>query len=308
MPLSIRRPLLVCAGLALAVTSFGPHIAAAQDADPVATVNGEAITKADLDRAEANLDPQFAKIPEDKRRAAALSAVIEVRLLANKAKEEGLDKTDEFAERMEFLRERALHSAFIEKNVTGAVTEDEVRARYDKEIADTPPTNEVHARHILVETKEEAEKVIDQLDEGGDFAEIAKEKSKDGAAAQGGDLGYFSEGQMVEPFEKAAFALDVGSYTEEPVKTQFGWHVIKVEDKRAKQPPAFDKVKDQIRDVLVRQKYIEAVSQIREAAEVDVKDADLKKAFDAIEGAGKAAAQGEEDAATPDADDASDEK
>ena len=174
-----------------------------------------------------------------------------------------------------------------------------MRASYDKQIAEAPAVNEVRARHILVKTKEEAEAIIKQLEEGGNFEEIAKEKSTDGAAANGGDLGYFTSGQMVPEFEKAAFALNPGEHSKEPVETQFGFHVIKVEDKRAKQPPAFDAVKDRVRSLLVREKYVEEVSALRDAAEVDVKDPALKEFIDGIEKQREGAASGNGDAAEP---------
>lgn len=279
----IRRPLVLCAGIALAFAVFSATPGTAQEEAVVATVNGTPITESDLQRAEGELDPRFARLSQDKRRAAALSAMIEIRLLADKAEEEGLDKTEEFGKRMEFLRERALHSAFIEQDVAGTITDKQVRARYDKRIADTPPANEIRARHILVDTKKEAEEIIGALDAGGDFAEIAKEKSKDGSAEKGGDLGYFAPGQMVGPFEKAAFGLDVGEYTEKPVKTRFGWHVIKVEDKRAQQPPSFEEVKDRIRAAMIREKYLAEVARIRAAASVDVTDETLRNTLESLE-------------------------
>ena len=196
---------------------------------------------------------------------------------------DGLDKTPEFQRRIEFLRERTLHSALVEADVAGKITDAEIRARYDQEVANTPPVNEVHARHILVKTKEEAVDIIKQLDGGAKFEDIAKAKSSDGSAAQGGDLGWFGPGQMVPEFEKAVFALEVGAYTKEPVQTQFGWHVIKVEDKRTQQPPAFDKVKDQVRSVLLREKYFALVKSVRAGAKVEIADPELKKGVEQVE-------------------------
>lgn len=280
---SFRRFLAVQVGAGLMLVAVGFMPAHAADADVVATVNGMEITEGDLAVAGEEYGAQFGNLPEPQRRAALLSALIEIRLLASQAEEKGLADGEDFAKRMAFLREQALHAAFIEKVVDGAVSEDEVRASYDKQIADAPAVNEVRARHILVKTKEEAEAIIKQLEEGGNFEEIAKEKSTDGAAANGGDLGYFTSGQMVPEFEKAAFALNPGEHSKEPVETQFGFHVIKVEDKRAKQPPAFDAVKDRVRSMLVREKYVEEVSALRDAAEVDVKDPALKEFIDGIE-------------------------
>ncbi|MAS13760.1 MAG: peptidylprolyl isomerase [Nitratireductor sp.] len=296
---SFRRFLAVQvgAGLTLAAVGFMPAYAA--DADVVATVNGMEITEGDLAVAGEEYGAQFGNLPEPQRRAALLSALIEIRLLASQAEEKGLADSEAFAKRLEFLRQQALHAAFIEKVVDGAVTEEQVRASYDKQIAEAPAVNEVRARHILVKTKEEAEAIIKQLEEGGNFEEIAKEKSTDGAAANGGDLGYFTSGQMVPEFEKAAFALNPGEHSKEPVETQFGFHVIKVEDKRAKQPPAFDAVKDRVRSLLVREKYVEEVSALRDAAEVDVKDPALKEFIDGIEKQREGAASGNGDAAEP---------
>jgi peptidyl-prolyl cis-trans isomerase C len=250
----------------------------------IATIDGQPVTEADLQQALKDLDQQFARLPEDQRRAAALSAMIEIRLLAAKAVADGIDKTPEFQRRMEFLRQRTLHSALVETEVAGKITDAEIRARYDQEVAAQPPVNEVHARHILVKTKEEAVDIIKQLDGGADFEKLANEKTNDPSGkTSGGDLGWFGPGQMVPEFEKAAFALNIGEYTKEPVQTQFGFHVIKVEDKRAKQPPAFDEVKDQVKSLLLREKYFALVKSVRDAAKVDIADPALKQAVDALE-------------------------
>jgi peptidyl-prolyl cis-trans isomerase C len=278
-----RRALsLTAIGAAVLLSLAGsPH---AQEDKVLATVAGEPVTEADLQVAIDDLDQQFARLPEEQRRAAALSAVIEIRLLAAEAKAKGYDKDEAYLRRKAFFDLRSLHSEVVDKEVAGKITDEEIRKRYDAEIAATPPANEVRARHILVPTKEEGDAVVKQLDEGGDFEAIAKEKSKDpGSGAQGGDLGYFGQGQMVPEFEKAAFALDVGSYTKEPVQSQFGWHVIKVEDKRAKQPPAFEQVKEQFRSLLLRENYFALVKQLREKGDVDVTDPALKAAVDAQE-------------------------
>ena len=276
----------IFAALALALTSSVSLPAMAQDAAAdsakvLARVNGVDITQGDLDMAAADLDPQFARLPEEQRRLAALAALIDIKALAVKAEADKLDQTDDFKARMAFLKDRALHNELFKLEIVDKITDDEVRARYDKEVAATPPQNEVRARHILVKTKEEAQAVIKELDGGGSFEEIAKAKSTDGAAAQGGDLGYFGAGQMVPEFEKAAFALEVGSYSKEPVQTQFGFHVIKVEDKRVQQPPAFDQVKDQVRSILLRERYTEMVEKLRSELKVEYTDPEVEKAMKA---------------------------
>lgn len=284
MMFRFRRASLASMSLAAVLALGAANVALAQEDKVVATVGGAPITEADLTQALADLDQQFARLPEDQRRAAALSAVIEIKLLAAEAKAKGFDKSDEFKRRMAFLEERALHSEVIENEVAGKITDEDIRKRYDAEIANTAPTNEVRARHILVKTKEEADAIIKQLDGGAKFEDIAKEKSSDpGSGAQGGDLGWFGAGQMVPEFEKAAFALQPGAYTKEPVQSQFGWHIIKLEDKRAKQPPAFDEVKEQFRSVLLRDKYFELVKNLRAAGKVEVTDPELKKGVDAMD-------------------------
>ncbi|MGN6145477.1 MAG: peptidylprolyl isomerase [Mesorhizobium sp.] len=262
--------------------------AAAKPVDPnavVATIGGKPITEADLAMAEGELSQQFAQLPAEQRRAAALSAAIEIKVMAAKAVADGLDKDADFQRRAAFLQERALHGEIVEKEVVDKITDDEVRARYDKEIAAQPAVNEVHARHILVKTKEEADAIIKELDGGAKFEDLANKHTTDPSGkTSGGDLGWFGPGQMVPEFEKAAMALEPGSYTKEPVQTQFGWHVIKVEDKRPKQPPAFEQVKDQIRSAVLRDKYFALVKELRAAAKVEIPDEALKKAVDAAEG------------------------
>ena len=276
---SPRRLPLIRLGAAVAFCAFAAAGAFAQDDKVVATINGEQVTETDLALAMADLEQQFAQLPEEQRRAAALSAVIEIRLMAHAADEKGFGDDADFRRRMELLRQRALHSEYIEKEISSSITDDEVRARYDSEVAATPPASEVHARHILVATEEEAKAIIAELDAGGDFEAIAKEKSTDGAAAQGGDLGYFGPGQMVPDFEQAAFALEPGQHSSEPVKTQFGFHVIKVEDKRATQPPAFEQVQAQIRSIVLRETYCAAVEALRAGAEIEIADETLKAAL-----------------------------
>jgi len=266
-----------------------PEAATPAAPDPkkvVATIDGKPVTEAELALALQSVDQQYSQLPPEQRRAAAFMAIMEIRLLADKAVADGLDKDPDFQQRMAFLQQRALHSEIIEKDVGAKITDEEVRARYDKQIADTPPVNEVKARHILVKTKEEADAIVKQLDGGAKFEDLAAQHTTDPSGkTTGGDLGYFAPGQMVPEFEKAAFALNVGEYTKEPVQSQFGWHIIKVEDKRAQQPPAFDTVKDQIRNLVFREKYFAMVNDLRKAAKVDVTDPELKKAVDAMEAA-----------------------
>ncbi|MBX3531580.1 MAG: peptidylprolyl isomerase [Rhizobiaceae bacterium] len=277
MPFRFRS---IAAAILFAALGWAAAPALAQDDTVIANVAGQPITEGDLKLAISELDQQFAQLPDEQKRAAALTALIEIRLLAAESEKAGVADRPDFKARMEFLRLRALHIAFVEEKVAGAITDEQVRARYDQEIASQPPVNEVRASHILVDSEEKAKEIIAKLDAGGDFAELAKENSSDGSAAGGGDLGFFGPGRMVPEFEQAAFALEVGQYTKEPVKSQFGWHIILVTDKRPETPPAFEQVAQQIRSILLREKYLAEVAAIREANPVEIVDPALKSALE----------------------------
>jgi len=252
----------------------------------VATIDGKPVTESDLALALASVDQQYSQLPPEQRRAAAFMAVMEIKLLAARAVAEGLDKDADFQRRMAFLHDRALHSEVIDKDIGSKITDADIRARYDKQISETPAVNEVKASHILVKTREEADAIIKELDGGADFAKLANEHTTDPSGkTSGGDLGYFAPGQMVPEFEKAAFALNVGDYTKEPVQSQFGWHIIKVTDKRPQPAPPFDSIKDQMRNLVFREKYFAMVDELRKAGKVDVTDPELKKAVDAMDAA-----------------------
>jgi len=245
----------------------------------VAKVGNLEIHQSELDLAISNLDPQLAQLPDDQKKVAALSAAIDVKLLAKDALAEKLQDTPDFKTRMAYLQDRELHNAYFKKHVVDVVTDAEVKARYDKEVAALPKQEEVHARHILVKTEDEAKEVIKELDAGKDFAAVAKEKSTDPNKSDGGDLGYFQRGRMVKEFDDAAFSLPVGTYSKTPVKTDFGFHVIKVEDKRDAPPPPFDQVKDQVKQLVMRDKYLDLLKQAKTASKVEISDPALAKAY-----------------------------
>ncbi len=279
--MTLRRLRAVSAvAAAVLVLSFSSVGAWAEDATVVAKIGGTDVTEGEVKLAEEGLDPQFARLPEEQRRLAAIAALLDIKAVALKAKQAKADETPEFKARVAFLMERTLHDAYFRTEVADKVTDADIKARYEKEITATPPENEVRARHILVKTEEEAKAVIKLLEAGGKFEDIAKEKSTDGAAAQGGDLGYFGRGQMVPEFEKAVMDLKPGEYSKTPVKTQFGFHVVKVEDVRAKQPPEFEKVKEQVREVLLREKYVETVRAYRDELKIEYLDPAVKKAME----------------------------
>jgi peptidyl-prolyl cis-trans isomerase C len=276
----LRLSLFAATALTAIVALSLPATAEDKKDAVVATVDGIEITQSDLDLSESNIDPQLAQLPPEQKKVAALTAIIDSKLIAAKAKAEGLENTDAYKARLAFIIDRELHNAYFKKHVVDTVTDADIKARYDKEVAAMPKVEEVHARHILVKTEDEAKAVITALGEGKDFAELAKEKSTDPNKSDGGDLGYFKKGQMVPEFEAAAFAMQKGEVSKEPVKTQFGFHVIKVEDKRIAPPPALDQVKDQVRQIVMRDKYIELLKTSKAGAKIEITDEALKKGYD----------------------------
>lgn len=260
---------------ALVVGAFCAPTFAADD-DVVARVGERTITKSVLDAAAERLGSQFARVPEDQRRARILDALIDFAVLAKEAEKAGIDKEPETQRLLEYLRLQALHNAYFRREIESQITEEKLKARYEKQVAEMAPQKEVRARHILLKTQEEAKGVIAELEGGADFEALAKEKSTGPSGPQGGDLGFFTRGRMVPEFEQAAFALEPGTFSKEPVQTQFGFHVIKVEEMRDVAPPTFEQSRQQVTQVLMAETYSEAVSKAREAQKVEVLDPALK--------------------------------
>ena len=253
-------------------------LSAAADDTVVARINGVEIKQSDLDFAASEVGPRLGNYrPEDRKRV-LLRYVIENELMASAGEKENLDEIDTFDARVKYHTRRALRDAYFDASITGAVSDEDAKKIYDEKIANMKPEEEAHAKHILVGTEEEAKEVKERLTKGEDFAAVAKEKSKD-KNAEGGDLGFFSRGQMLKPFEEAAFALDVGEISD-PVQTQFGWHIIKLEEKRDQKLPAFDDVKEAIKTQLVAQKAQMVVTGLRKDATIEIVDPDIKRSMD----------------------------
>ncbi len=249
----------------------------------LATVNGVEITQREFALAEVEMLEQFAQVPTEQRKAAILNALIDIKLLATAALEEGLEESEGFKARMAYHRSRWLHNEIFSEKALKVITDEELKARYEVEIKTFPQEVEVRARHILVEKEETAKEIIVELDGGADFIELAKAKSTGPSGPQGGDLGYFGRGQMVPEFETAAFALESGKYTKEAVKSQFGWHIIFKEDQRDREPPSFDQVKDQVRQTVAREKYFKLTQDARAKYKVEVLDEDLEKRIQSLQ-------------------------
>lgn len=270
--ISMRRPVQAVAVSMLAVTLGSASLSAAEPGDVVARVGDADITEADIAFAAQDLGQQLQQFPPDQWRALLLDVVVDMELIAQAARKDGLDQDPDFKKQLEFLELQALRNAYISQKIDGAITDEVLNSAYEDEFKDYEGPEEVNARHILVNEKVEAEDLIKQLDDGADFVELAKENSTGPSGPSGGDLGYFGKGQMVKPFEDAVFELEPGAYTKEPVQTQFGWHVIKMEDKRRQEKPAFEAVAGELRQRLIREQYEARMAELKAATEVEILD------------------------------------
>ena len=283
--------LLLCA----AAIAFVSSPAAAADDPVVARIDGVEIVQSDLDFAASEVGPRLGNYRPSDRKRVLLQYVIENELMAAAAEKDELDDADTFKARVEYHARRALRDAYFDASIAGGVSEADAKKIYDDKMAGAKPEQEVHARHILVVSEDEAKDIAERLKKGEDFAALAKEKSKD-TNAEGGDLGFFTRGQMLKPFEEAVFALDVGDISE-PVQTQFGWHIIKVEEKRDQEVPGFDDVKAAIVAQLVQQKAQAVVTGLRDAAKIEIVDLEIKRSMDdaALRGEGPPVKDEEDD-------------
>lgn len=240
----------------------------------VATVSGQPITEADLAFAAEDLAEDLANIPAAERRAFLLGVMVDMKVMANAAREADMDQSDTYLRRLTYLEDRALRRAYFVDGVAAGIDEAAVRAQYDVIAGEMSGEEQISARHILVETEEEALALIEELNAGADFATLAQENSTGPSGPNGGDLGYFGPGQMVAPFQDAAFALEVGAVSA-PVQTQFGWHVIKVEDRRAAAPPPFEQIAGQLQQQMLVEAFQQVVADLRDDAEIEILDPNM---------------------------------
>lgn len=236
----------------------------------VAEVNGEKIYQSEVLDTIQTLPPQVRQMPVQMLVPLVADQLVTGRLIARKAIDAGLQDSEEVQRRLADAERRIVQEVWLNQQIDEKMTEEAIQAAYQDFLAANPPAEEVRARHILVETEEEARDIIRQLEEGGDFAAIAAEKSKDPGASNGGDLGYFTKDRMVEPFAEAAFALEPGTTSEEPVQTQFGWHVIRVEDRRMQEQPTLEQIRASLEQDVERQIVQDIVAELRSDAEITV--------------------------------------
>jgi peptidyl-prolyl cis-trans isomerase C len=242
----------------------------------IVVVNGHEIKTSEVELAAEDISTQLADLPAKMRFPFLVEYLVERHLLAQAAVKKGIADSDEYKKRLAFYQAKALRDAFFNDAIKPTVTEEEMKAAYEREAPKIRVSERVRARHILVASEKEAIDVVARLGKGEKFEEIAKKISLDGSKDYGGDLGYFSAEEMVPEFSKAAFALKVGEIST-PIKTDYGWHVIKLEDRKAGGPQPYEQVKNGIKAVLMRKKVQDTVSSLRKQAKIDVVDPDLKK-------------------------------
>ena len=268
--LPIRQ--IFIAALALVFLSGPDAVAQNQISEgTVATVDGIAITYNDVSLVEDELMAVYGQLPEEQRFQTLVGYMVNRILASEAAKKAGLENDADVAKIKAFMERKALQDVYIAKMLMERVREEDVTAYYGKEIVNGPVEEEVRARHILLDNREAADAVVADLENGADFAALAKERSKGPSGPSGGDLGYFSKQSMVPAFSDAAFKLAAGE-TSPPVQTQFGWHVIRVEDRRNRPVPPLDQVRDQIYQLLISEAQRDIYDEMRAKASVDLVD------------------------------------
>lgn len=239
--------------------------------DPVvATVNGQPIRLSELEVAQQSLPQQYRNMPLQAVFPALLDRIVDSKLVVQEGKKNKVTDDPAFKKRMAFVEDQVMQDFWIQREIARQVTAEKLQKRYEERLKQMPAEEEVHARHILVSTEDEAKALIAELKKGAAFDKLAKEKSTDKASgAEGGDLGWFKKSDMVKEFADAAFNLKKDELSETPVKTQFGYHVIKLEDRRKAPPPAFEEMADQLREELAREVITAHLDQLRSGAKIE---------------------------------------
>ncbi len=269
-------------GLALAAVLSAVQPLAAQQPPPapapaaappaadtvVARVNGEAITLADLSAAARDLPEELRGAPPQMLYPLLLDQLIAGKAIIAAARRAGLDQDEAVRARIRRAEEQELQQAWLTAEIASRIPDDAIRARYDQQIANRQAEEEVHARHILVPTESEAREALAEIRGGADFSAVAQRRSTGPGTREGGDLGFFKRGDMVPEFAEAAFALQPGQVSE-PVRSPFGWHIIKVEERRRSTPPSFEEAAPAIRQQLLQAEVQAAVERARSAVTVE---------------------------------------
>jgi len=256
----------------IAPALISPALAQAAPEDPVvARVNGDAIRRSDVIAAHQGLPPQVQQMPIETIFPLIVDQLVNDRLIAAAGRSQKLQDDPEVKNRLAQLENRVILQVYLTRLVEKAVTEEALKERYAAFAKAAPSGEEVKASHILVEKEDDAKKIIADLKKGGDFERTAREKSIDpGGRQTGGDLGFFTREQMVPEFANAAFNMKKGELADAPVKSQFGWHVIKVTDRRTQAPPSLEESRAELSQELTREVVQREVDRLKEGATVEL--------------------------------------
>jgi peptidyl-prolyl cis-trans isomerase C len=236
----------------------------------VAKVDGSPIYQSEVDAFIGDLGDQAKQMSPADLQSRVVDRLIDIKLADGKAAAQKFDQDPLVQQRLHMGQITTIADAYLEKNARARITDDVLKTKYDELVKQVTPPEEVHARHILVKTEAEAKDIIKQLDKGGDFEKLAKEKSTDpGSGESGGDLGYFTKDKMVPEFADAAFKMQPGKYSDTPVHSQYGWHVIQVLDKRAQPLPSFDQVKPQLTGLVLQDEERKVVEDLHKDAKIE---------------------------------------
>jgi peptidyl-prolyl cis-trans isomerase C len=267
--LALGLPLASARAQAPAATPAAPAVAPVAPETVVAKVNGSAITAGDLAIAAEDPALSLPGVDDAQKKALLVDYMIDLKVGAQAADAAKVADTPDFQRKLAYFKDKLLLDEYLEREAKKAATPEAAKALYDQTVKAMKPEEEVHARHILVENEDEAKKIAARIKGGEDFAKVAAEVSKDpGSKTEGGDLGWFSKERMVAPFAEAAFKLNAGQVSD-PVKTQFGWHVIKVEEKRTKPVPTFPEMKEQVDQYITRKAQQDLILKLRESAKIE---------------------------------------
>lgn len=264
----------------LTCAAAAPGAAQAPAESVIATVNGHQITERDVALAETEIGSDLGQLAPETRRRVLVEYVIETQLMADALDMEKSANSPSLDSALAYFERRAKRETYFDTKIRSSVSEAAAKTFFEDRVKGMKPEEEVKARHILVESEGEARDIKEKIARGAEFAEMAKEFSKDpGTKGNGGSLGFFSRGQMVPQFEEAAFSLDLNEVSE-PVQSRFGWHLILVEEKRQKPLPKFEEVKDRILNGMIHQKAQAIARKLRDSAKIDYLDESIKKQVD----------------------------
>lgn len=251
-----------------------PVSAMAQERIAVGSVNGSTIYLDEIMAVAQTLPPEYREAGLANLYSQLVDEVANSRLAAEAGRSDGLAAEEDIAMAMKLAADRVLAEAYMTNKVSAEISDEAIQSAYDTFVADSASREQVTASHILVETEDTARAIIEQLNDGADFAELAREKSTGPSGPNGGSLGAFGRGQMVPAFEAAAFSMPVGSYSADPVQTQFGWHVIQVTDKGVEPAPSLDQMREQITANLSRQSFARVIEALRAGAAIEIRKYD----------------------------------